>query len=159
MKGDRPETGTGGCLCGAVRFQAVGEPVVTGHCHCVDCRRHNGAPVVTLVIFEADKIRFTEGERKIYQSSPGVGRAFCDQCGTPLTIESEKEDPRTIEFHISTFDDPDAFVPSLHWYHSRRIAWFDVADDLPRYHGLDGDGEEPSRHGPATEGPPAGTER
>ena len=69
MKGDRPETGTGGCLCGAVRFQAMGEPVVTGHCHCADCRRHNGAPVVTLVIFEADKVWFTEGKRKISQSS------------------------------------------------------------------------------------------
>ena len=45
--GDRPETGTGGCLCGAVRYQATGVPLVTGHCHCADCRRHNGAPVVT----------------------------------------------------------------------------------------------------------------
>ena len=106
--------------------------------------------VVTLVIFVADKVRFTVGERKIYQSSPGVGRAFCDQCGTPLTIESEKHDPPNIEFHISTFDDPDAYVPSLHWYHSRRLAWFDVADDLPRYHGLNRDGEEPYRHGAAT---------
>ena len=83
-----------------------------------------------------------------------AGRAFCDQCGTPLTIESEKHDPPNIEFHISTFDDPDAYVPSLHWYHSRRLAWFDVADDLPRYHGLDGDGEEPYRHGPVTKGLP-----
>ena len=55
--GDRAETGTGGCLCGAVRFQATGEPVVTGHCHCADCRRHNGGPVVTLVIFAANKVR------------------------------------------------------------------------------------------------------
>ena len=111
--GDGPETGAGGCLCGAVRYQVMGKPLVTGHCHCADCRRHNGAPVVTLVIFEADKVRFTEGERKIYESSPAVGRAFCDQCGTPLTIEGKNEDPPTIEFHISTFDDPDAYVPSL----------------------------------------------
>ena len=146
--GDRPKTGGGGCLCGAVRFQAVGEPVVTGHCHCADCRRHNGGPVVTLVIIVVDKVRFTVGERKIYQSSPGVGRAFCDQCGTPLTIESEKHDPPTIEFHVSTFDDPDAYVPSLHWYYSRPLAWFDVADDRPRYQGLHSAGVEPYRHGP-----------
>ena len=154
---DRSHAGTGGCLCGAVRFQAEAEPVMTGHCHSADCRRHSAGPVVTLVIFAADKVRFTQGERKIYQSSPGVGRAFCDQCGTPLTIESENDDPRTIEFHISTFDDPDAYVPTLHWYHSRRIAWFDVADDLPRYDGLDGDGKPPHRHGPVTEGLPART--
>ena len=148
---------TGGCLCGAVRYEVTGEPLVTGHCHCADCRGNSGAPVVTLVIFAADKVRFTKGERKIYQSSPGMGRAFCGQCGTPLTLEGESKDPPTIEFHISTFDDPDAYVPSLHWYHSRRLAWFDVADDLPRYQGLDRDGEEPYRHGPATEGLPAGT--
>ena len=153
--GDRPESGTGGCLCGAVRFHAIGEPVITGHCHCADCRRHNGGPIVTLVIFEADKVQFTAGERKIYQSSRGTGRAFCDQCGTPLTIENETGAPRTIEFHIATFDDPDAYVPTLHWYYSRRIAWFDVADNLPRYHGLDDDGEAPYRHGPATEGLPS----
>ena len=110
-----------------------------------------------MVIFEADKVRFTKGKRKIYQSSPGVGRAFCDRCGTPLTIEAENDDPRTIEFHISTFDDPDSYVPTLHWYHSRRIAWFDVADDLPRYDGLDGEGKEPSSHGPAMKGLPTRT--
>ena len=49
---------------------------------------------------------------------------------------------------FNTFDDLDAYVPSLHWYHSRRLAWLDVADDLPRYHGLHGDGVEPYRHGP-----------
>ena len=105
-------------------------------------------------LFPADKVRFTVGERKIYQSSPGLGRAFCGQCGTPLTIESEKHDPQNIEFHISTFDKPDAYVRSLHWYHSQRLAWFDVADDLPRYHGLNRDGEEPYRHGAATKGLP-----
>ncbi len=154
--GEEPTSATGGCMCGAIRYEVTGDPIVTGHCHGADCRRHNGGPVVTLVIFAADKVRFTEGERKIYESSPGVGRAVCVQCGTPLTSESKTDDPPTIEFHISTFDNPDAYAPSLHWYHDRRIAWFDVADDLPRYHGLDSDGEEPYRHGPATKVPPDG---
>ena len=136
-------------MCGAVRYEAIGTPIITGHCHCADCRRHSGAPVVTFVMFEPGQVRFTKGERKIYASSPGVGRAFCDQCGTPLTWEGEFEGRAIIEFHISTFDDPDTYVPSLHWYHDRRIAWFDVADCLPRYHGVPADGEEPYRHGPA----------
>ena len=148
--GEEPTPATGGCMCGAVRYEATGEPIVTGHCHCEDCRRHNGAPVVTLVMFEAGQVRFTKGERKIYSSSPGVGRAFCGHCGTPLTWEGEVDDRPIIEFHISTLDDPDAFVPDRHWYHSRRIAWFDVADDLPRYHAVAADGEKPYRHGPAT---------
>jgi hypothetical protein len=69
---------TGGCMCGAVRYEAVGEPITVGHCHCPSCRRHTGAPVVTVVIFEQDRVKFTKGDRKIYNSSPGVGRSFCD---------------------------------------------------------------------------------
>jgi hypothetical protein len=60
-----------------------------------------------------------------------------------------------IEFHISTLDDPEAYVPAWHWHHEERIAWFDVADGLPRYRASDTHGEEPYRHGPATEGPSA----
>jgi len=143
---------TGGCLCGAVRYEAIGEPLEVGHCHCHSCRRQTGAPVVTFVMFEADKVRFTGRERSIYNSSPGVERAFCGQCGTPLTWEGDymgiMGEHVIIEFYISTFDDPDAFVPDRHWYHEERIAWFDVADGLPRYRGEGIDGEEPYRHGP-----------
>ena len=51
---------------------------------------------------------------------------------------------------ISTLDDPDAFVPDRHWFHGERIAWFDVADALPRYHASEDD-SEPYRRGPAIE--------
>jgi len=124
----------GGCMCGAVRFEASGEPLGVGYCHCRSCRRHTGAPVVALVAFAADQVRFTGRDRGIYDSSPGVGRAFCGQCGTPLSWESFAKtwDKPVIEFHISTLDDPDSFKPDRHWFYSERIAWFDVADDLPR---------------------------
>jgi hypothetical protein len=140
-----------------VRYEAVREPLDVGHCHCHchchSCRRHTGAPVVTFVAFEANKLRFTARDRSIYNSSPGVERAFCGQCGTPSTWEgrSGPQDTPIIEFHISTLDDPDDFVPDRHWYHEERIAWFDVADDLPRYRGVGTEGEKPYRRGPATE--------
>ena len=150
---------TGGCLCGAVRYEVAGEPLVVGHCHCHSCRRHSGAPVVTFVMFETEKVRFTGRERSVYPSSPGVKRAFCGNCGTPLTWEAQSRiwGRPIIEFHISTLDDPDGFAPDRHWFHEERIAWFDVADDLPRYRGIGIDGEEPYRHGPAIGGPPTGT--
>jgi hypothetical protein len=80
---------TGGCMCGAVRYEAVGKPIIVGYCHCNSCRRHTGAPVVTVVIFEQDRVKFTKDDRKIYNSSPGVGRGFCDQCGSSLTWEGK----------------------------------------------------------------------
>lgn len=144
-------------MCGAVRYEATGEPLVVGHCHCSSCRRHTGAPVVTFVAFEVNQIQFPKGNRKIYNSSPGVGRGFCAQCGTPLTWEAESVRPkgvdkRIIEVHISTLDNPDAYIPDRHWFHSERILWFDVADDLPRYRQLDID-VEPYCQGPAVDVP------
>jgi len=145
---------TGGCMCGAIRYEAVGEPMTVAYCHCSSCRRHTGAPVVTWIAYESHQVRWPKGERKTYHSSPGVGRAFCGDCGTPLTWEGKSRrfaGKFITEFHISTLDDPVACVPDLHWFDGERIAWFDTTDDLPRYRELDGEGIEPDHHG-STEG-------
>lgn len=140
---------TGGCLCGAVRYEAVGKPVCVGHCHCHTCRRHTGAPMVTFVAFEAENVCFPERDRNIYNSSPSVKRGFCANCGTPLTWEGSFKGMDIIEFHISTTDDPDAYAPDLHWHHGERIRWFEVIDNLPRYFTTETAGE-PYLHGPAS---------
>ena len=51
----------GGCLCGAVRYEATGEPYNITHCHCADCRKSSGAPFVTWVSFRRHNFRFTHG--------------------------------------------------------------------------------------------------
>ncbi len=139
---------TGGCRCGAVRYEAVGEPVYVPYCHCESCRKATGAPVVAYVMFDRERVRFTEGERKIYESSPGVRRAFCPVCGTPLTWEGVWGGRTITEFHIGTLDRPDAFTPDRHAFYGERIGWFDVADRLPRYRGTSV-GTEPESFGPA----------
>lgn len=153
---DEPKV-TGGCMCGVVRYEAEGPPLCVGHCHCVSCRRHTGAPIVTFVAFKAGKVRFTQGDRSIYNSSPDVGRGFCGQCGTPLTWEGNYRGHMIIEFHISTLDDPDAYVPDRHWHFGERISWFDVSDDLPRYRNTDV-GNEPYCYGPTADGPSVATQ-
>lgn len=148
-------TMTGGCMCRAVRYETKGETFGVQHCHCHSCRKHNGAPVVTLAGFKADQVVFSGTPRKIYASSPGVGRAFCGNCGTPLTWEGDGGELGPIfEIHISTFDNPDLLVPTAHAFDPERIAWFDVADNLPRYKGFVDD-KPPLRHGPVTSGLPS----
>jgi hypothetical protein len=154
MSGDTKMTG--GCMCGAVRYETTGESFGINHCHCQSCRKHNGAVVVTLAGFKADQITFSGDKRKIYGSSPGVGRAFCGKCGTPLTWEGDSDDLGSIfEMHISTFDNPDVLVPTAHAFDPERIPWFDIADNLPRYQGF-ADDNPPLRHGPVSDGLPSG---
>ena len=50
---------TGGCLCGALRYEAVGEPPGSGHCYCVDCRRASGSGFVPFMGFRASDVRFS----------------------------------------------------------------------------------------------------
>ena len=140
---------TGGCLCGAVRYETTGGSVRVINCHCESCRKHTGAPAATLAVYKVQQVKFSGDERKIYQSSPTVGRAFCPECGTPLTWETNFGDLGTVcALHISTFDNPDALIPTAHSFYSERISWFDIADNLPRYEGFVIDGSL-LRHGPA----------
>ncbi len=136
---------TGGCMCGAVRYEAGAVPLGIGYCHCRSCRRHTGAPVVAYVGFAADQVRFVGEARSLYASSPGVARSFCGRCGTSLTWEgaTQSSNAEIIEFHISTLDDPEGFVPEEHTRYTERLTWLEMADDLPRYRGVRADGEKP----------------
>ena len=145
---DSGDAVTGGCHCGAVRYEATGSPVYVPYCHCETCRKTTGAPVVMFVMFEKEQVHFTRGERKIYASSPGVGRGFCPNCGTPLTYEGDWGGKKIVEVHISTLDDPESFAPDRHGFYGERIAGFDVADQLPRYN-ASSVGAKPIRFGPA----------
>ena len=117
----------GGCMCGAVRYEATGEPLHIGYCHCRSCRHHTGAPVAAMLVFKMDEVRFTRGERSTYNSSPGIERSFCGQCGTSLTWEGHG----LISLQMGTLDDPDGHAPTLHWRYEERSPWCDVGRDLP----------------------------
>ncbi len=149
---DEKTSATGGCMCSAVRYEAIGEPLEVGYCHCHSCRRHTGAPVVTFVMFEPDNVRFTGRKRSIYNSSLGVKRAFCGNCGTSLTWEGSYEGRPLCALQISTFDDPDSLTPTAHSFYPERISWFDIADNLPRHEGFAAD-TPLLHHGPALEEP------
>ena len=140
-------------MCGAVRFETTGEPSRVLHCHCRSCRAHTGAPAAALAVFKADQVRFSGTDRTTDASAPGVGRAFCGNCGTSLTWETVLGDEgRICAIHISAFDNPDALRPSAHSFYPERIPWFDIADTLPRYEGFVKDGSLLC-HGPAISEP------
>ena len=141
---------TGGCMCGEIRFEATGDPLDVGYCHCSDCRGFTGAPVVTWVVFDAENVRFLGNQRKHFESSPGIRWGFCDSCGSSLTweaISNRHPGKSIIEFHIGTFDDPEGFVPDRHWFEFERLPWFEVADNLPRFEKMD-IGVTPTHSGP-----------
>lgn len=129
---------TGGCLCGAVRYRVSGAPLWVAHCHCQSCRKASGAPVLTFAGFHADRYEITGSEPVRYPSSPGVTRAFCGRCGTPLSYEAERY-AGEVHVTISSLDRPEDFPPQGHVWTEDRIPWFETADDLPRHPRTSGD--------------------
>ena len=126
-------------MCGTIRYRATGAPDGGGFCHCHSCRHHTGAPLVAFVVFAADQVEWLLGDRARYESSPGVFRAFCRDCGTSLSYEASYQGRDLIELHISTLDNPDAFPPNEHTHYSEKLSWLHVSDDLPKFPGSMGD--------------------
>ncbi len=130
---DSMKRSRGGCRCGAVRFEAAGEPNKVSYCHCESCRAATGAPVSVAVMYEAPQVRFTRGAPRRYASSPGVERGFCGTCGTPLSWAGVWHDRSFMFLFVGAFDEPDSMPPDRHAFCTHRLDWFDTADDLPRF--------------------------
>jgi hypothetical protein len=118
----------GGCLCGAVRFEATGGPKWTAYCHCNSCRKHTGAPVSAFAGYERDKVAFTKGALATYASSPGVKRGFCSACGSTLTYEGARW-PTEVHFHVGAFDAPQDFPPKGQAFPEERIPWIHISEN------------------------------
>lgn len=128
------ERHTGRCLCGEIIFEFTEPPLWVAHCHCASCRKNTGSAVATFVGVNIDAFVELSGSRSFFQSSPGVRRSYCAQCGTPIAYEAEKYS-NEIHLYIGSLDDPNRFRPQFHVHCAERIPWFDIQDHTPRYPG------------------------
>ena len=126
---------SGGCLCGAVRYEVdPGGAFDAGYCHCSMCRRSSGAPVLAWAFVRRDAFRVTSGNLARYRSSDACLRCFCGTCGGQLVYEVPSQ-PDFIGFHIATLDEaaPKVLQPRLHMFADDQLCWFRLSDELPRY--------------------------
>lgn len=121
----------GGCHCGAIRYQIEGQPRGHALCHCLDCRRHAGAPMVGWAMFPAASVTVIKGAPKVYSSSENGRRHFCAACGTGLLYVNEASLPGLIDVQSATLDDPNALQPQIHIQVADRIGWMERAHELP----------------------------
>lgn len=123
---------TGHCHCGAITYSVEGEPLHHALCHCSDCRRSAGAPMVGWIAFKAGQVTIS-GEPVTYNSSGTAMRQFCGRCGTGLFYSNEAFLPGLIDIQSATLDDPEAIPPGAHIQVAERLAWMDGVDDLPKF--------------------------
>jgi hypothetical protein len=122
----------GQCHCGAVRYEMPREVAHHTLCHCSDCRRASGAPVVSWGLAARDEVTI-EGEPNVYASSEHGRRHFCGTCGTSLFYTNDLVFPGKIDVQTATLDDPDALPMQAQIQTADRIGWMERAHELPQY--------------------------
>ena len=122
----------GQCQCGAIHYAAAGEPVYHALCHCRDCRRSSGAPLVAWALFPRDAVTIT-GQPVVYASSEPAQRHFCGACGTGLFYTNETVFPGMIDIQTATLDDPEVFPLGIQVQVAERIGWMENAHNLPQF--------------------------
>ncbi len=124
----------GGCMCGAVRYTVSGNPTYAGVCHCGDCRRATGGAYVPWFGAKPNNFAVTQGKITEHQSSPGIWRGFCNNCGSSLTFRGEGWDDVAIT--IASLDDPDAITPESNVFLRERLHWVRFDENMRNYDGF-----------------------
>ena len=123
---------SGGCHCGAVRYEMTEEVAHHALCHCTDCRKASGAPAVAWAMAAADQVTIM-GEPVTYASSEHGRRLFCGACGTSLFYTNDVVFPGMIDVQSATLDDPDAIPLQAQIQTAERIGWMTHLGDLPAF--------------------------
>ena len=119
----------GGCLCGAVRYEAAPTHRDGYYCHCRMCQLAFGNTRAAFINLRQDEVRWTASPPTYYASSKIARRGFCAHCGTPLSFEYL--DSERMDLSVGSLDDPAALTPTTHFAVESRIASWHADDGLP----------------------------
>ena len=123
---------TGGCLCGALRYEAVGEPLYTGQCYCTDCQKASGSGFIPFLGFLSTAVRFSGGTRQIRTKAARGGEAvcnFCPICGS-LVFGGEIGKTDSFTIYAGSLDDPSSFYPKVAIFARSRPHWAIIPSEL-----------------------------
>lgn len=128
-------TFTGGCACGAIRYECKQEPVAMLNCHCEDCQLSSGAPFASGIVVSVSATDIV-GTPKTYSVRGNTGgvttRSFCADCGTPLFTRGEAV-PQFMSIRFPTLDDHSSFKPMIDIWTSRSQSWVCLSQEIPQF--------------------------
>jgi hypothetical protein len=117
---------TGGCACGAIRYEITGEPVFQPDCQCRDCQRMSGTGHGSYLAFPSKLHVRLEGKAQQWSFAGDSGnvktRGFCPTCGSPVYLTSAAM-PDLFSIHAASLDDPSRYKPQAVLYRSSGYAW------------------------------------
>jgi len=126
---------TGGCACGAIRYEIDGEPVFCNDCQCRDCQRESGTGHGSHLSFARSDVKVS-GEAGYWDMTADSGnvktRYFCKTCGAPVYMTFAAM-PDLFTIRAASLDDPGRYRPQVVTYAARGHAWDYLDPDLPKF--------------------------
>ena len=130
------QTVTGGCLCGAIRYEVTGDIGAAGYCHCADCRRVSGSAFGVSVRVAAAAFHIISGTPRSFtkagDSGRPVARHFCGDCGSPLFTLPPLH-PDVVFIKAGSLDDPSVVRPERQAWTRSRVDWAEIDPAITSY--------------------------
>jgi len=128
----------GGCLCGALRYEARGEPLYAGYCYCSDCRKASGSGFIPFIGFPGTAVTFTGAARQFRSKSirgTDAVRNTCPICAS-LVFGGEVGIDDSFTIYAGSLDDASLFEPTLAIFMRSRAPWALVPAGLKQFETL-----------------------
>ena len=126
---------TGQCLCGGVKFEADGDIMMQGNCHCTDCRQSSGSPFATLLFMAEDKVSIS-GELKSYAHQVDSGnmlvKDFCPNCGSQM-FGRNKGRPGSLAIKVGTINEQAEIKPQFNVFAGSKMDCIALDDSIPAF--------------------------
>ena len=125
---------SGGCLCGAVRYEFARESALSAHdCHCIDCQKCTGSGKATIILLPSEALDL-KGTLRTFTVTGSAGstvtRAFCPQCGSPI-ISYVEEDPTMKFVKAGSLDDSSWVTVKSGFWRDTSVPWSPVNESIP----------------------------
>ena len=131
----------GGCYCGALRYEAEGDPLFQGQCHCRECQYISGGQPNMVMGMPVDGFRYVKGEPKGFERSDldnPVTREFCADCGTHIVARSPGM-PVAVMLKVGTLDDQSVYTgPDMAIFLKDKQAYHHIPEGCPTFEGVPG---------------------
>lgn len=135
------KTYSGGCACGAIRYETQATPVFQNHCQCLDCQKRSGTGHGSHLTFPQCSEVTVTGEASMWRVTADSGNdkihAFCPKCGTPVYLTFVAM-PELFTVTATSLDDPGLFNPQALTYAIRGQSWDRIDPALPAFERMPG---------------------
>ena len=124
----------GKCLCEKIEFSVRGEFGEVRYCHCSQCRRVSGTAFSANAKIKIDSWELEKGRElvKEYEHKPGIYRAFCSECGSPIYARVEA-DPENVRVRLGSFETVEGVEITGHVWVSSKASWYSIEGSIPCY--------------------------